>query len=107
MPAADSLCRSPKEIESLRDKRVTQVDAGSTCSFALTAAGDAYAWGFGENLQLSTGEEAGGHIGTGAPHAAQDAIEPTLMTGKTLEARRVVQVVAGGQHTAILAVNKA
>ena len=49
-------CR-PKEIEFFRGKDIEQIAAGSTCSFAVTRTGEAYAWGFGENLQLSTGED--------------------------------------------------
>ncbi len=49
--------RRPKEIQDLSGKNITQISTGSTCSFAVTQSGDAYAWGFGENLQLSTGED--------------------------------------------------
>ena len=50
-------CVRPKEIEFFRGKDIAQIAAGSTCSFAVTRSGEAYAWGFGENLQLSTGED--------------------------------------------------
>eukprot|EP00042_Codosiga_hollandica_P047991 m.529742 g.529742 ORF g.529742 m.529742 type:complete len:142 (+) comp57565_c0_seq2:111-536(+) len=85
------LCR-PKEIEALSDKQIVKIATGTACSFGVSSDGSAYAWGFGENMQLSTGEE--------------DALVPTLMTGKTLENRRVVSIAAGGQHTVMHVVNK-
>ncbi len=38
-------------------KAVSSVAAGSACSYAVLADGSAYAWGFAENLQLTTGED--------------------------------------------------
>jgi len=53
-------------------------------------AGVAYGWGFGSNLQLTTGEE-------------DDEWTPVALTGKNLEDRKVLDVAAGGQHTVVLA----
>lgn len=53
--------------------------AGSSTSYAVTASGEGYAWGFGENLQLTNGEE-------------KDELVPVLMTGQQLDGRRVLQV---------------
>ena len=55
--------------------------------------GSAYAWGLGSNLQLSTGDE-------------EDEWSPIEMCGRNLEARRVLDVAAGGQHTVMLARNE-
>lgn len=51
--------------------------------------GSGYAWGFGENLQLTNGEE-------------DDVLVPTAISGKALTDREIAHVVAGGQHTAFL-----
>lgn len=59
--------------------KVISVAAGSSTSYAVTADGEGYAWGFGENLQLTNGEE-------------QDELVPILMTGQQLEGRKVLQV---------------
>ena len=56
----------------------------------LLPTGKVYAWGFGENLQLGTGEE-------------DDEYEPKEVTGKQLEGRKVLAISAGGQHTCLLA----
>ena len=42
--------------------QVTQVATGSTCSFAITEEGQGYAWGFGENHQLGTGQDTVRHV---------------------------------------------
>lgn len=47
----------PLIVPSLQGKLVTAVAVGSACSFSVLADGMAYAWGFAENLQLTTGED--------------------------------------------------
>lgn len=49
--------RSPTVVPALAGKKVVAVSTGSTVSYAVTADGKAYAWGFGENLQLGNGED--------------------------------------------------
>lgn len=48
-------------------------------SYAITSTGKAYAWGFGENLQLTNGEE-------------KDALLPLLVEGKQVDDRKIVFV---------------
>ncbi|KAF4532349.1 hypothetical protein B566_EDAN003652 [Ephemera danica] len=81
---------NPTLVPALQDKICTQVECGSTVSFALTDNGKVYSWGFGQNLQLGTGDE-------------DDAFEPVLVTGKQLEGRKVMAVASGGQHTMLIA----
>lgn len=51
--------------------------------------GVGYGWGLGSNLQLSTGDE-------------EDEWTPIKLTGRNLEAKKVLALSAGGQHTALL-----
>ena len=45
-----------KDIFSKNDK-ITHVSSSSSVGYAISKEGKGYAWGFGENLQLTTGEE--------------------------------------------------
>lgn len=74
----------------LEGKRVMAVACGSECSFALTDEGKVYAWGFGENLQLGTGNE-------------DSQLSPVLVGGEQMKHVKVLAVSAGGQHVALLA----
>lgn len=47
----------PLRVDALDGKSVAMVGTGANCSFAITADGHLYSWGFGENLQLGNGEE--------------------------------------------------
>ena len=68
---------------------VNSVSAGSVCSFAVTNSGEVFSWGMGTNLQLGNGTE-------------DDIWEPTLVTGKKIENRKIISSSSGGQHTALL-----
>ena len=48
--------------------QVAHVSAAAAASYAITLDGAGYAWGFGENLQLTNGEEEvrGGGMGVGS-----------------------------------------
>uniref|UniRef100_A0A8C2Z4X3 Regulator of chromosome condensation 1 n=1 Tax=Cyclopterus lumpus TaxID=8103 RepID=A0A8C2Z4X3_CYCLU len=72
---------------------VSALTCGESVSYAVTREGSVYAWGFGTNLQLGTGEE-------------DDEWSPTKMTGKQLENRIVLMVSSGGQHTVLLVKDK-
>ena len=52
---SDSFIMIPTEIESLADKNIIKVYAGSEYSIALNADGEVYSWGFGSYGQLGTG----------------------------------------------------
>lgn len=80
-------CLAPKKIPDLQN--VTTVAAGTACSFAVTAPGELFSWGMGTSLQLGTGSE-------------EDVWVPVKVTGKKIENRRILNISAGGQHTALL-----
>ena len=74
------------------DGKATKVSAGSACTFAITESGKAFGWGFGENLQLTNGVE-------------EDAPTPIMCQGKQIDDRKILAIDAGGQHTAIIAMD--
>lgn len=80
----------PKVVSGFGSEKIVDVAAGSACSFAVGASGKAFAWGFGENLQLTTGVE-------------EDAREPVMCAGKQIDEKSIICVDAGGQHTTIVA----
>ncbi|XP_012260789.1 regulator of chromosome condensation [Athalia rosae] len=87
-------CSDVKELTPvpvLQPFKCLDIATGSAQSFAVTDAGDLYAWGMGSNGQLGTGDE-------------EDAEVPTLVVGKQLKEKKVLRVAGGGQHTLILAV---
>lgn len=84
-------CR-PLHIDEFEEE-IESVAAGGSSSFAVTKSGKLYSWGFGENQQLASGDDA-------------DIPVPALAKGKRLDhaaGSRVLMVEAGGQHTCILA----
>ncbi|XP_067007473.2 regulator of chromosome condensation isoform X2 [Anabrus simplex] len=83
----------PTCIPKLNGIKCVNVACGTAVSFAVSDTGDLYAWGMGTNGQLGTGAE-------------DDVFEPLLIKSKQLESRFVMQVSAGGQHTALLARDK-
>ncbi|KAJ2786941.1 hypothetical protein GGI15_001102 [Coemansia interrupta] len=78
----------PTAIESLGD--VAGFACGSNHTLALTRKGEAYAWGYGEMLQLGNGEE-------------EDVALPLLLRGQKIDGKKVLAVAAGGQHSVVLA----
>lgn len=72
------------------DGKVIKVAAGSNCTFAILESGKAFAWGFGENLQLTNGVE-------------EDAATPILCQGKQIDDRKILAMDSGGQHSVIVA----
>ncbi|CAL4099628.1 unnamed protein product, partial [Meganyctiphanes norvegica] len=84
----ESHCNVPKLVKSLARKQVVQVVAGSNHSVALTADGEVYCWGHNHAGQLGLGNCEG-------PQR-----EPVLV--KSLAGCPVIQVVAGGMHSAVL-----
>ena len=89
VPAAGAEAHSPVPVPGLPP--IAAVAAGSAVSFALAEDGRCYGWGFGENLQLTTGAE-------------EDEGEPVELQGKQLTSRRIAGVGAGGQHALCCAV---
>lgn len=73
-------------IPTLQDKKIAHISCGESTTFAVTDDGEVYAWGFGSNSALGTGNE-------------DDAITPTLLTGAQVKGKKVVRVAGGGQHT--------
>lgn len=80
-------------IKVLENLKVTLLECGECCSFAVLEDGKAYSWGMGSNQQLGLGSE-------------DDQNEPTLLTGAQVRDRKVIKVSSGGQHTLFLAVDK-
>lgn len=77
----------PTEISSVKD--IVEVACGGSCSFGVSKKGEVFSWGMGSTLQLGQADD-------------EDYWEPTRITGKNLEGRKVIGVSCGGQHTAIL-----
>eukprot|EP00051_Salpingoeca_urceolata_P035574 m.30444 g.30444 ORF g.30444 m.30444 type:complete len:454 (+) comp9436_c0_seq1:143-1504(+) len=83
---------TPVATANLDGRKIVRIGAGSAVSFAIDDKGEGFAWGFGENLQLTAGDE-------------QDRNVPIHVEGKQLqtENRTVVQIDAGGQHALLVA----
>ncbi|KAJ2161284.1 hypothetical protein GGF46_001626 [Coemansia sp. RSA 552] len=79
---------APTQIEGLPP--VADFACGGNHTLALTSDGRAFAWGYGEMLQLGNGEE-------------EDVPLPAELQGKKIEGKTILKVTAGGQHSAILA----
>lgn len=86
------LGKVPEDIEELtvipklNDKKVTHISCGDCTSFAITDAGEVYAWGIGTNSQLGTGDD-------------EDVWEPVLLQGAQVKEKKVITVAGGAQHT--------
>ncbi|XP_064626742.1 regulator of chromosome condensation-like [Lineus longissimus] len=87
--------KEPKHIGTMNGTKVSSIASGSCCSFAVSTDGTALSWGMGSCKQLASTDDD------------EDAWEPTLMKGKQLENRSVIMVSSGGQHTVLLAKDKA
>ncbi|XP_045583192.1 regulator of chromosome condensation [Procambarus clarkii] len=85
--------KKPTAITTLEGQKAISVSAGECVSLVVMESGDVYGFGMGTNNQLAQGDE-------------DDQLVPVKLTGKQLVDRRVVDAVAGGQHTIILAVPK-
>ena len=73
---------------------VTMISVGANHALALSSANDIYSWGYGDMLQLGNGREG-------------DANRPKMLDwNKTSFGKaKVLQVEAGGQHSAVLAMS--
>lgn len=76
------------------DDEIIRISTGQSHSLAWTKNGVGFAWGFGESLQLTNGEE-------------EDETKPYLMNGQQLEGKRIEQLGGGAQHTVVLVRDKA
>jgi regulator of chromosome condensation len=86
LPDGEQHVEQLTEVTALSGKSVNNVACGESISFATTADGKVYAWGFGSNNQLGLGSDS-------------DALEPTLLTGQQVKEKKVLRVSGGGQHT--------
>jgi len=86
---------TPVQVTALDGYPIQMIACGEAVSLAVTNKGDLFSWGFGSCLQLGTGED-------------EDEFLPTKVEGKNLqsELHEVLEVSAGGQHTAMLVKNK-
>merc|ERR1712179_580414 len=75
----------PNSTESYPIGVASQGGVGYCCM----SDGTGYCWGFGTNLQLTTGEE-------------DDIYEPERIQGGRLNDKRILSVAVGGQHGALL-----
>lgn len=78
----------PKMIETLRNKRIRDIAAGSSHSAAITSSGELYTWGLGEYGRLGHGDNA-------------TQLKPRLV--QALVGQRVVQVACGSRDAQTLA----
>lgn len=69
---------------------VSLVAAGTDHSFALTAEGKAYSWGFSANYQTGQGTE-------------DDVEVPTLIDNSAVREKKLVFAGAGGQYSILAA----
>jgi regulator of chromosome condensation len=82
----------PVLVPALQEEKCIHIACGGSTSYAVTASGKLYAWGFGESWQLGNGEE-------------DDADIPTLCKSSRNEdgiTGNVVYASAGSQHVAII-----
>ncbi len=93
--AADAAVPAPAPVASLEGVRVAGAAAGLAVSGAFSAEGDVWLWGFGTSNQLAKGDDDGDEV---APRK--------LAATKAFQNRRVVALEFGGQHAALLAVER-
>ena len=82
---------TPTLIDSFffNNKKIKQVSAGSSSSFALTEDGEVYAWGRNYYGQLGLGD-------------GKDRYIPTKLDSTKFDNRKVSQISAGGSHSLAL-----
>ena len=76
-------------------EQITMISCGSNHSLALSKSNSIFSWGYGDMLALGHGKE-------------QDESRPKQLDwSQTLfGTAKIIQVEAGGQHSAVLAVSK-
>lgn len=84
------LCCLTDLSQGFGGEAVTAIGTGSNHSFAVTATGKAFVWGFGDGLQLGTGEE-------------DDEEKPVRLSGKMIEDKKVIVATGGSSHTLLVA----
>ncbi|XP_063931647.1 regulator of chromosome condensation-like isoform X2 [Zophobas morio] len=75
--------------------KIVKIGCKYDSSFAIDAAGNAYAWGFGENEQLGNAKKD--------ESISSDEYLPVRMKSKVLKDRKVLMISCGAQHTCLLA----
>ncbi|KAK1141318.1 hypothetical protein N8T08_009225 [Aspergillus melleus] len=78
----------PQAIPTLEN--IVYATAGTDHSFAISADGNAYSWGFNAQCQA------------GKPSSTDEIILPTLLDGKHIAGKRLVSASAGGQFSIVL-----
>uniref|UniRef100_A0A0K8RLT7 Putative alpha-tubulin suppressor n=1 Tax=Ixodes ricinus TaxID=34613 RepID=A0A0K8RLT7_IXORI len=69
---------TPRKVPGLPP--CVDISCGDSVSFAVTAEGRVFSWGFGENLQLGHGDDS------------EDVLEPKVMTGKLISSKKALLV---------------
>ncbi|PLB52016.1 putative pheromone response protein [Aspergillus steynii IBT 23096] len=78
----------PHAIPTLNN--IVYATAGTDHSFAISADGNAYSWGFNAQCQA------------GKPSSTDEIILPTLLDGKHITGKKLVSASAGGQFSVIV-----
>jgi len=86
---------TPRVVESLIDKNVTQISCGWNHSAALTTSGELYLFGRGNYGQLGQGNTINGHLS-----------KPTLLNPTFFNGEQIISFACGSEHTIILTKNK-
>lgn len=85
--------KSPEETDKLLKipvpEPVKDVSSIGSVAYCVTDKGTGYCWGFGENLQLTTGED-------------DDVLEPIGISGGRIAGKKILSAVVGGQHGLLL-----
>ncbi|XP_017138352.1 probable E3 ubiquitin-protein ligase HERC2 [Drosophila miranda] len=81
----------PRQVETLRSKKIRDVACGSSHSAAISSQGELYTWGLGEYGRLGHGDNA-------------TQLKPKLVA--TLAGRRVIQVACGSRDAQTLALTE-
>lgn len=81
--------KSTNALKNLPETYIQSISSKGSIGYAINNQGEGYSWGFGENLQLSTGEE-------------DDENTPTKLMGGRIEGKELIAVAAGDQHGLML-----
>ena len=86
---------TPRLVAPLSGIAIRKLACGSNQNVAVSRSGDLYSWGFGEMGQLGNGKSA-------------DEPSPALVEAAAVsQGQAVLDAASGGQHTAILAMERA
>lgn len=76
-------------LPNTEENHVTEISSNGGVGYCCMSDGTGYSWGFGTNLQLTSGEE-------------DDIYEPQMLQGGRIKDKQILSVSVGGQHGAFL-----